>query len=198
MPGITRPSLMSFGSVVMGAKKEFGLAEIPKNSGDDSPCCGGGEQDHPEAEIEGSLPDDQPEDEEAHATEFGALGIKARRFAATARAMHAELVFSLDLMFLNQGGAGGENSWKGEKQATHHRPVVLRNDSGDCGNGAAEEKTDGVLVPSGLTKSSEIQSHSHSIKKKSGSATRAQSPAREQLTRTLPRAPVRSYASAAR
>src|ERR1700722_1274770 len=108
------------------------------------------------------LPDDYGEHKQAKASHGRARGIHARGLPSPDRSAHTMFFFLLLFVLFNKRRTRGENCGEREQKPRNNGSVVLRHETGNSRNDAAEEKTQRVLAPLRVPKRRTIHSYRHS------------------------------------
>jgi hypothetical protein len=115
----------------------------------------------------------------------GTSSIQCRGLPPAHRIADSSTLLLFPLVFFDQRRAGGENRGKRQKEAAENRPVLLREQSGDDGDGAAEQKAHGIFIPPRAFQGRKIEGDRHPFYLKTNSqpprahASHSASPATE-------------------
>ena len=96
-------------------------------------------------------PDDEAESHKAETSQRGAGSIERCGFLAAPVSSETRPFFSFPDMLFDQGRACGKDRGEGEKQPADNRPEPRRYEPCDYGHRAAEQESEKIFVPAGLT-----------------------------------------------
>src|SRR3984957_3750089 len=101
------------------------------------------------------------ESQQADGAEGGAAGFNGRRVASAECAVEAGAALFFLFVSGDQGGGGRENCREGQEEPADSGAEFSGDQAGGDGDHAAEEETDGVLLPGALLQGREIYFYAH-------------------------------------
>src|SRR5579859_2047884 len=118
----------------------------PDRTGDHDPRERRCSQHRPAGMVWQPLPDEQGKGQQTYRSHGGSGCIYSRRQSAAPGAVQSLALFFSLFVFLQQGGGRGENCGEGQEQSAHLRSKLFGDDTGDCGDKAAEKKSNRVFA----------------------------------------------------
>ena len=106
-------------------------------------------------------PDYDRESQQADGADGGAAGFDGGRVASAERAVEAGAALLFLFVSGDQRGGGRENRGESEEESADSGAEFSGDQAGGDGDHAAEEETDGVLLPGALLQGREIYFYAH-------------------------------------
>jgi hypothetical protein len=122
-------------------------AHTPEHNGKTEPNQQGREKTQYRVPRREELPEGNSEAGKPNGTQIRSARVKRCGFSAPGIIGNSRAPFLFGFVFFNQGGAGGKDGRKSEKEATQNRPVMLRDEAGCNRYHASKKEAQSIFKP---------------------------------------------------